>query len=543
MHPLDFIRFEPEKALVDELFARFSLEAIVLNYEQSGEGEPARELVLSTQLRLTPLLAPRLCRLFEEVKARLLFEEPVELFVQSNSDINGFSLHSLADEKPHIVSLTSGMIERMNDDELRFVLGHELGHLHFRHHRPRLVYAALATEDEEEDLPSRIPPLLQRRMESWERLAELSADRAGFVAIGGRLEPVVSSFFKLTSGLGPEHLNFDIQAFLHQLGDLMQLKRREVLAQFSHPATPVRVRALQLYGEAGGGQLPSPAELAALEPPRKKSRRLEDKSIPARESALQTPPTAPIRPAPVSVQPPHALSAVEDGTTPAQHLTLEIRSRIDAEVSGLAQLMDFEVTEALDIHARDFLISAGMLAVHAGDGDMSRKEHELLVQLLLPLTADPEALFERVGTEEAAEKLLKQSAAWLRANAGEERFVLFRQIAHLVAVDGVLDPEEKEFMLKLAKTVDIPAKAATKLVYEVLADYLQSRPWDRKIHFRTRTALKKRVRRTRTSEPGAKREHTDSSIPPNGATPAAAITEGAGEDVDQELSTSERKDS
>lgn len=466
MHPLDSIRFEPEKTLVEELFERFSLEAIVLNYEQSGEGEPAREMVLSTQLRLTPLLAPRLCRLFDEVKARLQFHEPVELFVQSNSDINGFSLHSLAADKPHIVSLTSGMIERMNDAELRFVLGHELGHLHFRHHRPRLVYAALATE-EEEDLPARIPPLLQRRMETWERLAELSADRAGFVAIEGQLEPVVSAFFKLTSGLGPEHLNFDIEAFLHQLGDLMQLKRREVLAQFSHPATPVRVRALQLYGEAGGGILPPAApETEAEARPEPKRRR---KGLPLEG---------------------HIGEANGNTRAPAAP-----RSAVDTQVAELAQLMDFEVTEVLDINARDFLVSAGMLAVHAGDGEMSRQEHELLVQFLLPLTADPEALFMRVGTEEAAEKLLKQTAVWLRTNAGEERFVLYRQVAHLVAVDGVLDPEEKAFMLKLAKLLDIPAKAATRLVYEVLADYLQSRPWDRKLHFRTRVAAKKRSAR------------------------------------------------
>lgn len=452
MHPLDHIRFEPERSLIDELFERFSLEAIVVNYEQSGEGEPTRELIYSTQLRLTPLLAPRLYRLFEEVKEKLRFEEPVELFVQSNSDINGFSLHTLTPDKPHIVSLTSGMIERMNDDELRFVLGHELGHLHFRHHRPRLVYAALVGEDDpDEELAARVPPLLQRRMESWERLAELSADRAGFVAIEGRLEPVVSAFFKLTSGLGPEHLRFDIEAFLNQLGDLMKLKRREVLAQFSHPATPVRVRALQLYGAAGGGLLPTLEELH-----QKRGRRT------------------------------YTVEVVVGG------LKDEARVQVDAQVGELAQLMDFEVTEPLELNARDFLVSAGMLAVHANDEEMTRQEHELLVQFLLPLTADPEALFVKVGTEDKANELLAASASWLRENAGEERFALYRQVAHLVAVDGVLDPHEKAFMLELAKLLDIPSKAAMRLVYEVLADYLQSRPWDRKLHFRTRPALKKK---------------------------------------------------
>lgn len=487
VHPLDIIRFEPEKVLIEELFERFTLEAIVQNYETSGEGEPARELVLSTQLRLTPLLAPRLCALFDEVKVRLRFEESAELFVQSHSDVNGFSLYTLTPDKPHIVSLTSGMIERMSDDELRFVLGHELGHLHFRHHRPRLVYAALAGEEGEEQLPSRIPPLLQRRMESWERLAELSADRAGFVAVEGRLEPVVSAFFKLTSGLGPEHLRFDIEAFLSQLKDLLQMKRREVLAQFSHPVTPVRVRALQLYGEAGGGQLQ-----AQLPEPKKKSRKKGE-----------------VEAGPVSMHTPEV-------------------QKVDQEVSDLAQLMDFEVTETLDIHARDFLVSAGMLAVHAGDGDMSREEHELLVQLLLPLTADPEQLFVRVGSEEEALKLLKQASDWLRKNAGEERFVLYRQVAHLVAVDGVLDPDEKHFMLQLARHLDIPAKAATRLLYEVLADYLQSRPWDRKLAFKTRPASHKRKRITSGDQERTPTDPQDSAATATPETPVVPEESASG---------------
>ena len=69
---------------------------------------------------------------------------------------------------------------------------------------------------------SRLPPLLERRLETWDRLAELSADRAGYAAVEGNLNAIVSAFFKMASGLGPAHLRYDIDAFLSQLEELQR---------------------------------------------------------------------------------------------------------------------------------------------------------------------------------------------------------------------------------------------------------------------------------------------------------------------------------
>jgi len=441
-HPLENIRFKPEKDLVEELFERFSLEALVQHRESNGEIEPVHDFVLSTQLRLTPILAPRLSALFEEVRTLLKFDEPVDLFVHSDADVNGFSLHSSGEGKPHVVSLTSGMVERMTDDELRFVMGHEIGHLFFRHHRPRLVTSGGQEGSEGE---SRIPPLLSRRLESWERMAELSADRAGFIGVEGRLEAIVSAFFKLASGLGPEHLRFDIDAFLAQLNDLQQMKRRDVLARFSHPATPVRVRALQIFAEEGGMQM-----LNARRRRRKPTAHPERKRKHVRYSTL------------------------------------------DKKVAELARLMEYEVTEELEVQARDFLVSAGLLAAYADQAEMSREEHAILVELLLPLSSDPEAQLATVRTQREAEAMVERTAQWLRDNAGEERYLLYRQLAHLVSVDGVIHPGEKDFMLEVAEKLAIPEKSATEMLYEVLSEYLQSRTWGDPTGFRPRSRKKKR---------------------------------------------------
>jgi hypothetical protein len=71
---------------------------------------------------------------------------------------------------------------------------------------------------------------------------------------------------------------------------------------------------------------------------------------------------------------------------------------------------------------------------------------------------------------------MRKSGAWLRENAGEERFELFRQVIHVLAVDGLLTAEEKRYALGVARVLAIPQKAATDMVYEVLGEYLQSRP-------------------------------------------------------------------
>ena len=245
---LNQMRFAPEQQKIEGLVETFELEPILSHYEREGGVKSIRDSILSNQLKLTRTMAPRLFAALDGVCRALQYEAPVDLFVAEDSNINAFAAYAL-DNTPHIIVLTSQLIERMTDAEIRFVLGHELGHLQFKHYRMRLIPGAFGKD---KDGDSKVPSLLGRRLEIWQRLAEISADRAGFVAAEGRLDSVVSVFFKIASGLGPEHLQFDISAFLQQLEELKQLERRDTIPDFSHPSIPIRVRALQLYRDAGG---------------------------------------------------------------------------------------------------------------------------------------------------------------------------------------------------------------------------------------------------------------------------------------------------
>jgi len=54
------------------------------------------------------------------------------------------------------------------------------------------------------------------------RAAEISADRAGFLA-SGNLENSLRAMLKITSGLTDEHINFNYSSYLDQLRELKEL--------------------------------------------------------------------------------------------------------------------------------------------------------------------------------------------------------------------------------------------------------------------------------------------------------------------------------
>ena len=97
--------------------------------EESQHGSYFRSRMEGNSLRVEKGLMKSLYNLFEEVKAKLNFREKVDLYVTGDAEINAFSVLSEHDKEPHIINLNSGLVELMTADELRFVLGHELGHI------------------------------------------------------------------------------------------------------------------------------------------------------------------------------------------------------------------------------------------------------------------------------------------------------------------------------------------------------------------------------------------------------------------------------
>lgn len=136
----------------------------------------------------------RVAAIAERCRARLgIPADEVQFFVVDAPARNAFAV-GLA--RPYAVAVFTGLLATVDDDELAFVLGHELGHVTFRHTRLLTLAGHLGQGGGVWSTVLRRLALLW-----WSRAAEHSADRAGLVAVG-RVEPAVSALMKVA--LPPE---------------------------------------------------------------------------------------------------------------------------------------------------------------------------------------------------------------------------------------------------------------------------------------------------------------------------------------------------
>jgi Zn-dependent protease with chaperone function len=245
---IDFetVRFKQESDLESSLLSEYGLEPVLEHFEKEGGLEQMKGQFLSSSVKISRLLSPRLFGLLEEAVAASGLQERMDLFVTPSAESNAFAVQRSGPDAPGLVAVTSKLVEMMSDDELRFVFGHELAHIAYNHYRMMQVYYAVPPDKEGNP---QIPALLRCKLQTLGRLSEISADRIGYILSGRNLNTAVSVFFKPASGLDEHHLRYDIKAFLSQLEEILGLSKKDYLCQMSHPAIPIRVRALQLLDQ------------------------------------------------------------------------------------------------------------------------------------------------------------------------------------------------------------------------------------------------------------------------------------------------------
>ncbi len=218
----------------------------------SGYGFRHRRSLLAEAIRLNRRMAPEVAEAMAECRAVLGFELPVEVYLEPKPVYSAFC--SKGRSGPLILGLSSKLLEEFSPAELRFVLGHELGHALFDHFGiPMPVTATI--EDIGGTLVSRP---VQLQLFVWCRAAEVSADRAGLLCAGDA-EVAATAFFKMSSGLSRPVIKTDLEAFASQVESLASAPSAvhdvrdddDTLDCFStHPYTPVRVRALLAFGRS-----------------------------------------------------------------------------------------------------------------------------------------------------------------------------------------------------------------------------------------------------------------------------------------------------
>ncbi|OSZ60808.1 peptidase M48 [Streptomyces pharetrae CZA14] len=209
-----------------------------------------RLLFLSDSVRVSDRQFPHLHTMLLDACYILDLEKVPPMYVQQDPQPNAMCVGM---DEPIIV-VTTGLVELLDEEEMRAVIGHEVGHALSGHSVYRTILLFLT------NLALRVAwiPLgnvaimaIVTALREWFRKSELSADRAGLL-VGQDLQASLRGLMKLAGGNHLHEMNVD--AFLEQAeeyeagGDVRDsvLKILNVLPR-SHPFATVRAAELNKW--------------------------------------------------------------------------------------------------------------------------------------------------------------------------------------------------------------------------------------------------------------------------------------------------------
>ncbi|MEM8983186.1 MAG: M48 family metallopeptidase [Pseudomonadota bacterium] len=239
------IRCSNDLRLFEQLKKHRDVRRVNEQLEKMAEDKSSlkiRRHLLATSVRLSERMAPNVHHLTARCIDTLALDIPVELYVFASPQYNAMCFKP--EDGRLFVMFASSLLEKFTDDELGFVIGHELGHHVYRHHDIPIGYILRG--------PSKPNARLALELFAWSRYAEISADRAG-AHCTEELASVAKALFKLASGLSDDAIQFSLDDFLQQVdemqlhdGDPGQSAPKEDWFS-THPFSPLRVKALQHY--------------------------------------------------------------------------------------------------------------------------------------------------------------------------------------------------------------------------------------------------------------------------------------------------------
>lgn len=212
-------------------------------------------------VEVTSKQLPHLYQLFLDAAFRLGIGKTPDLFIIQSPQANSYTSGV---ERPFVV-VTSGLLELLTDDEVLYVLGHELGHWQANHVLYKMASrlfseAAAAIADYTLGVGRLLTAPIQLAILKWDRCSELTADRAGLLVVR-RVDSVVRTLMKLTGGSRSIYEQMDYHEFLRQAEEFQMdqednaLNKTYVLLQTLYRTHPFPVwRASEILTWAKQGE-------------------------------------------------------------------------------------------------------------------------------------------------------------------------------------------------------------------------------------------------------------------------------------------------
>ena len=217
---------------------------------------------IASNLRVTPKMFPRLHRSLTWATKILDVPEP-EMYVTVDPIPNAFTY---GHTKPFI-TVTSGLIDMLSDEELFYVVGHEVGHIKAGHvlygTMARNIVAVIALLGQATlGIGALLGQGLVIALLEWFRCAELTSDRAALLCVQD-LEPARDVFMKLAGGTTRMAADMDREEFLRQVREYEEVDRTTLDRAYkilltigrTHPFAMQRAKELETWFEAGYPEL------------------------------------------------------------------------------------------------------------------------------------------------------------------------------------------------------------------------------------------------------------------------------------------------
>lgn len=224
-------------------------------------GESAiRVTFMASAVKVTPKQCPDLHAKLQIACTTLGVDMP-DLYIQQNPIVNAFT----GGVDNPIIVLHSGLIERLNEEEILAVIAHEVGHIHAEHvlylTAAQLILAVATIPLASLPIAGIIKELLTASMRgallAWMRRAELSCDRAALLVTQ---DPHVigKTMMKLAGGTLASKIDYDL--FLEQAREFQKNYDEKKLDKFwadiinaglSHPFPIWRVSEILKWVDSG----------------------------------------------------------------------------------------------------------------------------------------------------------------------------------------------------------------------------------------------------------------------------------------------------
>ena len=208
-HPLDrqaeqALRSLPGFDFIARKFVEFFAERLQLVY------------LMGNTIQVGPRQYSTIYQIFRECVRDLdIYPEPA-LFIEQNPSANSYAL---GQDHPYIV-INTGILDLLNEAEIRAVLAHELGHIKCGHTiLIQMAMWAMSAASALGELTFGIGNFVSQGLiyafYEWRRKAELSADRAALLVVDD-LNPVMSSMMLISGGSIKYANECSLQEFIRQ---------------------------------------------------------------------------------------------------------------------------------------------------------------------------------------------------------------------------------------------------------------------------------------------------------------------------------------